>query len=490
MPVDYQHKEYTKNIKKWQLIRDADEGSIAVKSRSKGGTVNTINGLKGTAYLPAPDPTDLSDENKERYAAYVDRASYVNFTAQTKEGMLGMVFRKKTSLQLDSSIDYMERNINGGGLTADQFIKDLTAEVLCLGRFGLLVDYPQADQGLTEAQVKAQELRASIIPYESESIINWQSENIGGIKKLSMVVLREPFPVQSEDGFEETMEDYHRVLLLKNGVYVQNIYDESGSLVSWATGGIDDNGDDEFISDIIPLKSNGETWSEIPFQFVGSTNNDTAIDKAPLYDIADINIAHYRNSADFEESAFMVGQPTPAIAGLTQSWVNENYPNGVKFGSRTALLLPESGSAVLLQASPNQMPQMGMQDKEKQLIKLGARLIQDQGGVETAEAAKIRFAGQNSKIASILVNVESAMEQVFMWAGEFMGATSEPEVEINKELYDKTTDPQMIMAQIQLMDRAVIAKKDLRDNLRKSNLIDPDRSDDEIDTESESVDIF
>ena len=43
------------------------------------------------------------------------------------------------------------------------------------------------------------------------------------------------------------------------------------------------------------------------------------------------------------------------------------------------------------------------------------------------------------------------------------------------------------MANIALMDRGVIAKKDLRTTLRASELIDPDRTDDEIDGEAEEV---
>ena len=131
-------------------------------------------------------------------------------------------------------------------------------------------------------------------------------------------------------------------------------------------------------------------WDEIPFAFIGSVNNDETVDKAPLYDIAEINVSHYRNSADYEESSFLVGQPTPAFSGLTQSWVDQNMSGGVAFGSRSAILLPENGNAMLLQAGENQMPLKGMEIKEDQMVKIGTRIIQDQSGIETAEAAKHR----------------------------------------------------------------------------------------------------
>ena len=488
MPVSDQHKEYTKNMPSWTLVRDCDDGATAVKERGKGG------GMAGTAYLPAPNASDTSSENKARYDAYKERASFVNFTAHTKEGMLGMVFRKPSSIELPPESDYLLENASGGGLSADQMIKDTSSDVLMLGRYGLLTDYPDAPQGLTEAEVTNLNLRANILPYPAESIINWRTETIGGIKKLSMVVLLEPTEKIADDGFSTELVTHYRVLLLKeiDGklVYVQNIYNESEELIVWPTGETGEDQQPIYTGDTIPRKSDGSNWGEIPFVFIGSVNNDETTDKAPLYDIAEINIAHYRNSADYEESSFLVGQPTPAVAGLSQTWVDKNMSNGIQLGSRGAILLPEGGSASLLQAAENQMPLKGMEIKETQLVKVGARIIQDNSGMETAEAAKIRFSGQNSKLGSLIINVEAGFKKAFTWAGEFMGSTKEPEVSINKELYDATLDPQMVIASIQLMDRGVWAKSDVQDLTRNAGLLRHDRTNDEIDDEAEIADIL
>jgi hypothetical protein len=36
-------------------------------------------------------------------------------------------------------------------------------------------------------------------------------------------------------------------------------------------------------------------------------------------------------------------------------------------------------------------------------------------------------------------------------------------IQVNKEFYDATIDPQLLIAQMQLMDRGVIAQDDVRD---------------------------
>jgi hypothetical protein len=477
MPVDTQNTDYAKNIAVWQLVRDCDEGATAIKDRPNRNSLfaGGIGSVRGTAYLPAPNARDGSEENQVRYDAYRSRANFVNFVSHTKEGMLGMVFRKPTEIELPLNIDYIVENANGNGLHLDQMIKDCASDTLLTGRYGLLVDYPQTEEGLTQAQVSSAGLQASLLAYPAESVINWRCEVVNGVKQLTMVVLQEPRiePLES-DPFDVEHCMYHRVLFLDEGVYTQRLYDEHNKLVS---------------DDIIPRKSNGSTWDVIPFEFIGSINNDETSDKAPLYDIAEVNVAHYRNSADYEESSFIVGQPTPVIAGLTQSWADDNFSGGIELGSRSGLLLPIDSNASLLQAAPNQMPERGMELKEQQMVKIGTRIIQDSTGAETAEAAKIRFAGQNSKLGSLIVNVEAGFTKALEWLGEFMGGEGEITLDINKEFYDSTIDPQMLAQAMVLQDRGVIGKTDLRYLLRRSNLLDDERTDQEIDNDAEVVEV-
>jgi hypothetical protein len=461
MPASDQHPEYRANIDQWETTRDCVDGSTAIKQA-------------GTKYLPKPNRDDISPENNTRYSDYLKRANFVNFTGSTLDGMLGMVFRNPITVDINATIEYLEENINGAGITLDQMARSLVGDLLKTGRFGMLVDYPTSDPGLTQAEVADLNLRANVLSYEAECVINWRTTTIGGITVLSLVVLAEDHEVISADGFSVETKTYHRVLRLTKGVYTQELLNENDELVELMT----------------PRKNNGSMWDRIPFVFVGAENNDANTDKAPLYDIAEINISHYRNSADFEESSFMVGQPTPVIAGLSQSWADTILKKGVILGSRRAVLLPEGGSADLLQADPNQMPSAGMDRKEQQMIKIGARIIQDTSGVETAEAARIRFAGQNSKLGAIVGNVESAFLQVFIWAMDFMGGEGDPEIEINKDFYEKTADPQLIMALIQTLDRGAIAMTDFRGSLRDVGVIDKDRTDEEIEGEAERQEVI
>jgi len=385
-----------------------------------------------------------------------------------------MVFRDPETVNLPPQLEYLLDNANGAGLTLNQVARRGAWDLMATGREGFLVDYPYVDPGLSVADIVSRNVRANILTYPAESVINWRTELRGAVTVLALIVLREPTAVIDPDGFGSTEYIYHRVLRLEGSVYTSTLYDERGVI----------------ISESIPRKSDGGTWDVIPFVFCGSQNNDERVDKAPLLDIAELNIAHYHNSADFEESCFLVGQPTPVVAGLSQHWVDEVLNNGMVIGSRRIVPLPVGGTASLLQANPNQMPVRGMEMKELQLVRVGARLIQDNTGSETAEAAKIRFAGQNSKLGALVGNLESAIKQCLVWCAWFMGAPGDEIVyEMNREFYAKTADPQLIVAQIQLLDRGVIAMQDVRYTLREHGVLSQERTDEDIDAEAEQQDM-
>ncbi|MCK5307376.1 MAG: DUF4055 domain-containing protein, partial [Zetaproteobacteria bacterium] len=402
--------------------------------------------------------------------AYVERASYLNATAHTKEGLLGMVFREDPVVEFPPGLEYLGENSDNAGTPFIQLVKNVISDTVETGRYGILADYPQMEGGETSDVTGG--VTAGIMRYPAESITNWRETTKGGVTSLAFVVLEEAHQKYAGDGFSFESVAFHRVLRIDDsGAYVQELYNE----------------DDLLISQVMPRRFDGSAWREIPFVFIGSQNNDPPVDKPPLYDLSVLNIAHLRNSADQEESSFLVGQPTPVITGLSQGWVDEVMAGGILLGSRSPWLLPEGGAASLLQAAPNQLPLVGMEQKERQMVQIGARLIQDAKTQETAEAARLRYLGQNSKLAVLVGNVERAFMTCFGWIQEFMGgAGEEVTFKINRNFYQATLDPQMIVAQLQLLDRSVISVVDVRENLRETGILDPGRTDEDVDADRES----
>jgi hypothetical protein len=453
MPVSTNNPQYELYSGVWEKTRDAVRGSVAVKD-------------KRAKYLPVPDSeTNAQGVDSVRYKQYIKRAVFTNYTGRTKNALVGAAFRKKPIIELPDGLDYLADDATGDGLSLEQMAKDELSNLLETGRTLLLVDYPQADENLSAEDVARLDLRAAIIPYAAEAVINWKTEVIAGRRLLTLVVIAEPY-LEASDEFSHEAKTQYRVLRLTEEGYSQQIYRD----------------EEPYSDEFFPRKADGSTWDFIPVTFVGSKNNDSTVDDAPLSDIADVNIAHYRNSADYEESCFITGQPTLFIThSLSQDQWQTYNPEGIKIGSRAGHVLGETGAASLLQANPNQLVMQAMQSKEQQMVAIGARIITDRGGNETAEGARIRFASENSVLGDIVGNLSEAVKTCLYWCGEFMGVSSDDCVfEINREFYDKSVDPQMIMSLVTLLDRQIVSDQDIFDRLKAGGLIDANRSLDDV----------
>ena len=454
MPVDTPHSAYTAHEKKAQRVRDAVAGTDAIKGAR-------------TTYLPHPVAGyerlkgELLEEADDRYVAYLQRASWLGVTGRTHEGMLGGVFRKAPTAELPSSIDYMLEDADGSGMALEQFAKLCVSALEQSGRAGVLVDYPEAEDGLTREQTRG--LRATLRYYDSQSIINWRREG----EALTLVVLREIYE-DEVDEFQRNQKMQYRVLRLEDGVYTQQVYRDNQPAGEKVT----------------PRDAAGNAWREIPFQFLGAKNNDEIPDKPLLLDIADLNIAHYRNSADLEEGAFLCGQPMlhVDIGDLDANQWQELNPNGVEVGSRRGIQT-KGGRIDMVQAEERNLPLSLMEQKEKQMLALGARLIEQRGQNETAEAVRARSGAENASLSSVATNVSNGIENALLWALGFMGGTGDVIYQLNQQFYAEDADPQEVIARIQELDRGLIAKRDYRDWRRRTGGIDPERTDEEIDAE-------
>lgn len=396
------------------LIRDAIAGETAVKKA-------------GDKYLPRPNAADVSKENRARYAAYLTRAVFYNVTRRTLTGLLGQVFMRDPKITMPDAMQNIQDDATGSGVSLVQLAKKAVSFGIAYSRCGILVDYPRTDsteysgeaaQGVTKQQQESGEIRPTLYVYSPMEIINWRVIERGAKEILSLVVLSEMFTFH-DDGFEMKQACQFRVLHLddETGNYVVDIYQEN-TPTAIQPGSPIKKGNYMLKTTINPTGADGLPLKEIPFSFIGSENNDSSIDDPNMYDMASLNIAHYRNSADYEESCFIVGQPTPVLTGLTQEWYKEVLKETVNFGSRAGIPLPTGADAKLLQAESQTMIKEAMESKELQMVALGAKLAQDQKVQRTAFEAKIEATAEGSVLSTTAKNVASA----FQWALQFAAA--------------------------------------------------------------------
>ena len=457
MTVETQNPEYNRYIDEWRKVNDCCEGQRAIKEAKD-------------KYLRPMEGVSI---NERRYINYLDRAVFVNFTGRTREGLKGSLFRKDPEMDIPEGLDYLIDNADGSGESLLSLTKDIAGEVIAKGRFCLLVDFPQMGEGITLEEQQMLQPKASINRYTAENFINWNIGVIGGRKMLTMAVLCEEYD-SDNDEFDYEMQKQYRVLRLKDGVYTQQVYRD----------------DEPITEEFSPRKADGSTFDYIPLFIVGSENNDATVDVPPLADIANVNIAHYRNSADLEENCFIHGQLTIGVtSSMSMAQFQEANPRGITVGSMAGHFLGESGGFSTIQATENQLADKLMERKEGQMRKLGARMIvigTMENTSKTATQSKIDATGESSVLATITDNVSEAVRTCIKWCGEFMGVDAEETVfNINKKFFDDDANPQLLMAAIQLNDRGIIGKSDMQDLARVQGIVKQDKTNDEINDEVE-----
>ncbi|AZU97871.1 coil containing protein [Vibrio phage LP.2] len=479
------HPEYDCNICRWIQVDDVVEAKVKEK---------------GTTYLPKPNSQidkcapdqrayyegDYFNEagynyacamyqrdvthNNTRYGQYKERALFYNFTKRTKDGMIGAIFRKDPKVMLPDELQYLTTNVDGNNTDLDQQSRVVLDQVLRKGREFLLVDMPAMQGDVSQAD--NQSAKPYIQKYDAQNVINWRVQNLNGVMRVVMVVLREFVDVQDRNLFDHEYECQYRVLMINtDGYYEQRIYKE----------------DDNF--EVIPIRVNGQQLTYIPGYFIGSEENDYSVDAAPLYDLSEVNIAHYRNSADNEESSFICGQPTLVLSpsrdlGSPQQFAEAN-PNGVMIGSRSGINMGEGGSAAMLQAAENNLAKQNMLDKEQQAIAIGAQLITPTVN-QTAEAARIQQGADTSVLAAVAKNVSDAYTDALNMCGRFLGIvpiddiSEEIEYELNTDFFLEILTPQERAQWVAEINTSILPKSAYYDRLRKTGQIKADATDEDI----------
>ena len=447
-------------LPQYYLIRDAISGEPAIKDAA----------LK---YLPAPEAL-TDDATRKRYDDYKSRAVFYNVSRRTLGGLSGQVFMRDPVIKLPSQLSAIEANASGSGISLVQQAKKAVNYTLAYSRCGIHVDYPDTRSAagesgvVTVAQMESNRIRPTLNLYSPIEIINWRVVENGAEDELSLVVLLESY-ISSDDGFEIKDAAQFRVLRLDDaGNYVQEIWREPQP-TKYKVGDIPKTKNFQVHEIVTPTGPDGNSLRFIPFFFIGGENNDPSPDNPSFYDLASLNIAHYRNSADYEESCFIVGQPTPVATGITEQWNTDVLGGKLNFGSRGGIILPQGATAQLLQASENTMIKEAMEIKERQMIALGAKLVEQKSVQRTATEAKQEKASEGSVLLSSALNVQDAYNKALAVAATFANVEgSEIVFELNTDFDIVNMTPEERRQTIEEWQKGAITFTEMRAILRKA----------------------
>lgn len=456
--VDFQHPQYTQWVSKWTKCRDCVEGEDRVKDQQE-------------LYLPK-----LSEQDPYEYKAYRDRASFYEATGRTVKALSGAIMRKPPEVDGPDSLEEILEALGVNGEPLTGLVTQEIEDVLTTGRVGLYVDAP----------AEGDDAPPYVALYFAENVINWRfTVDAEGKRVPSLVVLRERNEVPDDsDPFRLVVKEQYRVLLLEGDdpdswVYKVEVWEKQQTTQNGKTVTVWKS-----VSETYPKKKGGKTLNYIPFLFVTPSGVSPLVERPPILGLANLNLSHYRSTADLEHgchytalptawaSGFDLGNKTKLKIGSATAWISENENAKVGY-------LEFSGAG--LSAIEKRLDR-----KEQQMAVLGARLLEGQNptGVEAAETVKLRHAGEHSVLSNVAIACSQGMTQALRWVADWLGETADPEditLELNTDFNTVGLDSGLLLALMQAVQSGNLSWDSWFYNLKRGELLPDGRTkDDEL----------
>jgi hypothetical protein len=433
--VNVPRREYLDYSEDWRKLRDVHAGARAIKAA-------------GPAYLPK-----LDGQDPQQYQAYETRALWFGAFPRTVAGLAGAIARKPAAVSVPEPIRPHLTDLTTTGQSLDACALTIVKEVLIVGRAGALIDLPSKEDTRP---------RPYWTMFATEQIVNWHSTTRAGVTTLELVVLRQQVSEASADRFHPSVHEQYLVLELIDGRYRMQVWrDVPGRGLAP-------------IREVWPTRR-GTPLSFIPFAFFSPTGNETEPQKPPLLDLAEVNLSHYRSSADLEHGRHYTALPVPWVTGAPTS---QSPP--LRIGSAVAWMIQSPEARVGMLEFTGQglgALERALETKEKLMAVLGARLLETQKlGIEAADTVRLRQSGDSAVLAGLALAVSAGLSQLLRihawWAGLEV-ADQNISVDLNRDFFDAPLSSAELDSLVATWQAGGISYETLYWNLQRGEIARP-----------------
>jgi hypothetical protein len=189
-------------------------------------------------------------------------------------------------------------------------------------------------------------------------------------------------------------------------------------------------------------------------------------------DLVDVNLSHYRSSADLEHSRHFCASPVYFFSGFDSEEVSPAIGSSQGIVSKNA---DARVSFVEFTGGGLQEQRLALTEKESMMAALGARLLEPtKRAAEAAETLQIRQSGESSALQSMAQSVGHGLTLLLRWWADWAGAMSGPAVcTLNTDFQDIPLSPQEMTALMALWQAGGISYATLHRNLEQGEITRP-----------------
>lgn len=396
--------------------RDAFKGTDSIKRLD-----NDLLGDQGFIKVDEEYLPRLSGQDQEMYDNYKKRAVFFAAMSRTVTALVGAIDRKPPTMKGEEKIKTFAEDVTGTGVSLAEFLCDLEAEVMVSGRVTICIDRKNSVNN-----------RPYLVFYKAEDSINWFSSSYNDFEEqLTRTVFRECYYGPSAENYYEQV---------KHEQFREYSMDDAGNVtVTIWRAKEQRHADSEVEYEVYeqyPVTNRGRPLGFLPCVTIVADGSPMECPKPPLLDLVDINLAHYRNSADYEHGMHWTALPTPYFTGLT------DRDGEITIGSGSAIVMPDPGSkAGFLEFTGTGLSTIktAMDHKENMMSALGARMLAGKMDQSTsAEVARINYSGETAALSNIAKSMSRGitrlLQMVARW--ENIKGYEEISVHLNEDYVD------------------------------------------------------
>jgi len=427
----FAHPDYGIAWREWATVEDVCEGTTKVKA---GRTI----------YLPK-----LTEQTDDEYLAYQMRAVFFNATKRTKDALCGLLMRKKPILTLpdgEAGTQPLLADVTMSGVSIWQYIRSISDAMVSSGRRCTVIDYND------------ETMRPYLATYRALDVLNWAVGNINGRTILTLLIVREREEVL--EGFTVKKRDRYRCYRIDQGVVLYR---------SWCEG---DDAGYEGAQDK-PMTRRGKALTRIPAVIHNASHLGPQIGEAPLYDISEINLSHYRTSADLENGRHIAGLPTVWATGV------EEGKTTIRLGTTQAITCDSKDARFgFLEFTGVGLGELtkALEEKERQMAVLGARMLFDaKKDAESFETVRLRSTSETAALSNIAGHMTVTITEVLQWFYWWQGTATDPgDIQatcvMNEDFVDADIDPATLTALVGAFQQNAMSFEAFFHNLKKGEV--------------------
>ena len=408
MSLSAEHPEYSSVKRFWEQVLDCIQGEHAVKART-------------TRYLPYTIPQTIDGAGggstdsigDQSYENYIRRAIFHDITSDTVDISLGVMHLKQATFEL-GPLEFLREEATNNMETILKLLFRINLNQLSSGRCGLLADI---------SVTPSFENNPYFVLYEAPYIINWDDGRF--------VIFKENY--LQENNFNWSEKTRYRVIW----------FDEEGYRM-----GVFENG--QFFTEGLNIIPNirGRRPEELPFTFINSLDTLSMPDLPPLLNLSNVDLAIYRNEADYQLNLHMQSQSTAVLADEDSP---EEDDETLRLGAGHLIRISEKGKFTYTGPDGDGIKNQreGIQDLLRRGETIAGNLLaNDSSQAESGEALRIRVGSKTTRLRPIAENgaegLTQALRKMALWNGASESSLTEIEVIPNTDYIADTLDAEML----------------------------------------------